>query len=47
MCEALFDARGDAARSSTATRRAAQFFDEFQERLRSGGLPHTRVLTGD
>ena len=47
VCEALIDARGSAARASTATRRAAQFFDEFQERLRSGGLPHTRVLTGD
>ena len=27
--------------------KGGQFFDEFQERLRSSGLPHTRVLTGD
>ncbi len=46
VCEALFDARGT-PRQFDRNEKGGQFFDEFQEKLRSGGLPHTRVLTGD
>jgi hypothetical protein len=45
VCEALLDARG-APRELDRNEKGGQFFDEFQERIRSG-LPHTRVLTGD
>ena len=45
-CEALFDAKG-ALRATMRNQKAAPHFDEFQERLRSEGLPHTGVLTGD
>ena len=45
VCEALLDARG-ATRELDRNEKGGQFFDEFQERIRSG-LPHTRVLTGD
>jgi hypothetical protein len=45
-CEALLDAQGRPRRFDR-NEKGGQFFDEFQERLRSDGLPHTRVLTGD
>ena len=45
-CEALIDARG-APRRFDRNEKGGRFFDEFQERLRGDGLPHTRVLTGD
>jgi hypothetical protein len=46
VCEALLDADGRPRRFDR-NQKGGQFFDEFQERLRSDGLPHTRVLTGD
>ncbi|HZB76016.1 MAG TPA: hypothetical protein VE526_07315, partial [Solirubrobacteraceae bacterium] len=46
QCEALFDARGT-LRATTRNQKGAAHFDEFQQRLRAGGLPHTSVLTGD
>jgi hypothetical protein len=46
VCEALIDDRG-VPRRFDRNEKGGQFFDEFQEKLRSGGLPHTRVLTGD
>src|ERR687897_1079297 len=46
QCEALFDARGT-LRAATRNQKGAAHFDEFQQRLRTGGLPHTSVLTGD
>ena len=46
VCEALLDAQGRPRRFDRNDK-GGQYFDEFQERLRSGGLPHTRVLTGD
>ena len=46
VCEALIDARGT-PRQFDRNDRGGQFFDEFQERLRTSGLPKTRVLTGD
>jgi hypothetical protein len=45
-CEALFDARGT-LRATMRNQRGAAHFDEFQQRLRTEGLPHTHVLTGD
>ncbi len=45
-CEALIDANG-ATRRLDRNQKGGAFFDEFQERLRSDGLPGTRVLTGD
>ena len=45
-CEALFDARGT-LRATMNNQKGAAHFDEFRERLRAEGLPHTQVLTGD
>ena len=45
-CEALFDARGT-LRATMSNQKGAAHFDEFRERLRADGLPHTHVLTGD
>jgi hypothetical protein len=45
-CEAVLDERGS-LRSATRNGKGGAFFDEFTERLRRDGLPHTRVLTGD
>ena len=45
-CEALYDARGT-LRATMRNQKGAGHFDEFQERLRRDGLPHTHVLTGD
>jgi hypothetical protein len=45
-CEAVIDGRG-ALRQVTRNEKGGAFLDEFDERLRSDGLPHTRVLTGD
>jgi hypothetical protein len=46
VCEALIDARGTPRRFDRNAK-GGRFFDEFQQRLRDGGLPRTRVLTGD
>jgi hypothetical protein len=46
VCEVLVDPHG-APRRFDRNEKGGQFFDEFQDRLRSEGLPHTRVLTGD
>jgi hypothetical protein len=46
QCEALIDARGTLRRFDR-NEKGGRFFDEFQQRLRTGGLPQTRVLTGD
>ena len=46
VCEALFDGRG-VPRRFDRNEKGGQYFDEFQQKLRAGGLPHTRVLTGD
>ena len=45
-CEALYDARG-VLKATMRNQKGAGHFDEFQERLRRDGLPHTGVLTGD
>jgi hypothetical protein len=45
-CEALIDGRG-APRRFERNEKGGAHFDEFQERLRNSGLPHTRILTGD
>jgi hypothetical protein len=45
-CEALIDPRG-ATRRLDRNEKGGAFFDEFQRRLRTDGLPSTRVLTGD
>jgi hypothetical protein len=45
-CEAILDARGGTRRLDRNEKGGA-FFDEFQQRLRTDGLPGTRVLTGD
>ena len=45
-CEAIIDARG-ATRRLDRNEKGGAFFDEFQRRLRTDGLPGTRVLTGD
>jgi hypothetical protein len=42
----VIDARG-ALRRVDRNEKGGRFFDEFQQRLRTGGLPRTRVLTGD
>ena len=34
-------------RATMRNQKGAGHFDEFQERLRRDGLPHTHVLTGD
>lgn len=46
VCEALVDDRGT-PRQFDRNDKGGQYFDEFQERLRTEGLPGTRVLTGD
>ena len=46
VCEALIDDRGTPRRFDRNDK-GGRFFDEFQQRLRSDGLPLTRVLTGD
>jgi hypothetical protein len=46
VCEALIDA-GGATRRLDRNEKGGAFFDEFQQRLRTDGLPATRVLTGD
>jgi hypothetical protein len=46
VCEVLMDAAGNPRRFSR-NEKGGQFFDEFQQRLRTEGLPPTRVLTGD
>jgi hypothetical protein len=46
ICEALLDA-GGATRRLDRNDKGGAFFDEFQRRLRTDGLPGTRVLTGD
>jgi hypothetical protein len=46
VCEAVLDARG-ATRRLDRNEKGGAYFDEFQQRLRSDGLPGTRVLTGD
>jgi hypothetical protein len=45
-CEALYDARGG-LRATMRNQKGAGHFDEFQDRLRRDGLPHTHVLTGE
>jgi len=45
-CEALYDARGT-LRATMRNQKGAAYLDEFQQRLRREGLPHTHVLTGD
>ncbi len=45
-CEAVLDERGG-MRSATRNGKGGAYFEEFTERLRRDGLPHTRVLTGD
>jgi hypothetical protein len=46
VCEAVIDARG-ATRRLDRNEKGGAYFDEFQQRLRTDGLPGTRVLTGD
>jgi hypothetical protein len=46
VCEALIDRRGT-PRLFDRNDKGGAFMDEFRERLRAYGLPHTRVLTGD
>jgi hypothetical protein len=46
VCEALIDARG-ATRRLDRNEKGGAFFDEFQRRLRTDGLPRTRILSGD
>ena len=45
VCEALIGSDGR-PRLLDRNEKGGQYFDEFQQRLRSGGLPHTHVLTG-
>jgi hypothetical protein len=45
-CEAVIDGRGT-LRRATRNEKGNAFFDEFREKLRTDGLPHTRILTGD
>ncbi len=40
------DRRDGRPRLFDRNEKGGQYFDEFQQRLRSGGLPHTHVLTG-
>ncbi len=46
LCEARLDPTGR-IRQSNRNEKAAEHFDDFTKRLRSEGLPHTRLLTGD
>ena len=46
VCEAVLGADGKPRRFDR-NQRGGAFMDEFQEKLRDDGLPHTRVLTGD
>jgi hypothetical protein len=45
-CEALLDGDGR-IRALDRNEKGGAFFDEFQHRLRTEGLPRTQVLTGD
>jgi len=45
-CEAVIDP-GGATRRLDRNEKGGAYFDEFQRRLRTDGLPGTRVLTGD
>jgi hypothetical protein len=45
-CEAVLDGRGSVVRTARNERGGAHF-DDFVHRLRTEGLPRTRVLTGD
>jgi hypothetical protein len=46
FCEVVMDAAGS-PRQFHRNEKGGHYFDEFQQRLRTDGLPHTRVLTGD
>lgn len=46
LCEARLDADGR-IKELKRSDNAGEHFDDFQTRLRSEGLPHTRVLSGD
>ncbi|HYM58431.1 MAG TPA: hypothetical protein VES79_10775 [Solirubrobacteraceae bacterium] len=46
MCEACLDPDGR-IKALNRNERAGAHFDDFQKRLRTEGLPHTRVLSGD
>lgn len=46
LCEAQLDADGR-IKAMTKNEKAGEHFDDFQKRLRTEGLPHTRVLSGD
>jgi hypothetical protein len=45
-CEALLDGDGR-IRALERNEKGGPFFDDFQRRLRTEGLPRTQVLTGD
>jgi hypothetical protein len=45
-CEAVIDGRGT-LRQASRNEKGGAFFDEFREKLRTDGLPQTRILTGD
>jgi hypothetical protein len=45
-CSAVLDSSGRVRRYER-NQKGGAFMDEFQEKLRADGLPHTRVLTGD
>ena len=46
LCEARLDPDGR-IRQLNRNAKAAEHFDEFEKKLRTEGLPHTKVLTGD
>ena len=46
LCEAQLDPDGR-IKSLNRNEKAGEHFDDFQKRLRTDGLPHTRVLSGD
>jgi hypothetical protein len=46
LCEASLDPDGK-IKSIKHNEKAGEHFDDFQKRLRTDGLPHTRVLSGD
>jgi len=46
LCEARLDPDGR-IRQLSRNAKAAEHFDEFEKKLRTEGLPHTKVLTGD
>lgn len=46
MCEARLDPDGR-IKALNRNEKAGAHFDDFQKRLRTEGLPHTRVLSGD